>query len=325
MYEQLLNLDPVKINFSKAGMDLINFVLAFVMYGVALGIKPSVFKEIFKKPKSVILGAICQMILLPALTFLLVIILNDRITPMVAMGMILVAACPGGNISNFMSQLSKANSELSISLTAISTSLSPLTTPGNFALWGGLYVRYLNKHAAGALQPLEIPISDVMVTVFILLGIPLILGLLTNKFLPKVSKKLKKPMQIFSILFFVLMVVLAFGNNLQLFLQYIWYIFFIVLIHNALALSIGYGVGTTFKISREDRRTLTIETGIQNSGLGLVLLFNPKIFPPDLMNGGMLFITAWWGIWHIISGLTVSAMFNYSTKRRLAKAQKVNT
>jgi BASS family bile acid:Na+ symporter len=152
----------------------------------------------------------------------------------------------------------------------------------------------------------------------------LILGLLTNKYLPKVSEKLKKPMQVFSILFFILMVVLAFGNNLQLFLQYIWYIFFIVLIHNGLALAIGYGTSTVFKLPREDRRTITIETGIQNSGLGLVLLFNPKIFPPDLMNGGMLFITAWWGIWHIISGLAVSAMFNYSTRRRLARAQKVN-
>jgi BASS family bile acid:Na+ symporter len=263
------------------------------------------------------------MVLLPAFTYLLVVILNDRITPMVAMGMILVAACPGGNISNFMSSLSKANIELSVTLTALSTSLAPLTTPGNFALWGGLYVRYLNKQAAGALQPLEIPISEVMITVFIL-GIPLILGLLTNKYLPKVSEKLKKPMQVFSILFFILMVVLAFGNNLQLFLQYIWYIFFIVLIHNALALAIGYGTGTVFKLPREDRRTITIETGIQNSGLGLVLLFNPKIFPPDLMNGGMLFITAWWGIWHIISGLAVSAMFNYSTRRRLARAQKVN-
>ena len=324
MYEQLLNLDPVKINFSKAGIDMINIVLAFVMYGVALGIKPSLFKEVFKKPKSVILGAICQMVLLPAFTYLLVLVHNAHKTPMVAMGMILVAACPGGNISNFMSSLSKANVELSVTFTALSTSLAPLTTPGNFALWGGLYVRYLNKQAAGALQPLEIPISEVIITVFILLGITLILGLLTNKYLPKVSEKLKKPMQVFSILFFILMVVLAFGNNLQLFLQYIWYIFFIVLIHNALALAIGYGTGTVFRIPREDRRTITIETCIQNSGLGLVLLFNPKIFPPDLMNGGMLFITAWWANWHLISGLAVSVMFNNSTRRRLAKAQKVN-
>jgi len=113
-------------------------------------------------------------------------------------------------------------------------------------------------------------------------------------------------MQIFSLLFFVLMVVLAFSNNLHIFMKYIFYIFFLVLCHNALALSTGYGVATVFRLPDIDRRTLTIETGIQNSGLGLVLLFNPKIFPPDIAIGGMLFVTAWWGIWHIISGLSIS-------------------
>lgn len=320
MYEQLLNLDPVKINFSKGGMDIINIVLAFVMFGVALGIKPSMFKRVFQSPKSVILGFICQTFLLPALTFLLVIIFNQQITPMVAMGMILVAACPGGNISNFMTQLSKGNSELSVSLTAISTTISPITTPTNFALWGGLYVKYLNKHAEGALQVLHIDIFDIFVTVFILLGIPLAIGMLTTHYFPKFAQKIKKPMQYFSIIFFIAMVVLSFSNNLQLFLEYIWFVFFIVLAHNALALSIGFGVGSMFKVPRADRRTLTIETGIQNSGLGLVLLFNPKIFPPDLMNGGMLFITAWWGIWHILSGLTISTLFNLSDRRRARNA-----
>lgn len=319
MYEQLLNLDPVKINFSAGGMRIINIVLAFVMFGVALGIKPSMFKKVFTKPKSVILGACSQLICLPAVTFLIVLIFKDNITPMVAMGMILVASCPGGNISNFMTQLSKGNSELSVSLTAISTTLSPVMTPFNFAFWGGLYVRYLNKHAAGALQPLEIPWWDVFTTVFILLGIPLALGMLTTHYLPKVAQKMKKPMQYFSIIFFLAMVIMSFSNNFHLFLQYIWYVFFIVLIHNFLALSTGWTMGSLGKLSRKDRRTLTIETGIQNSGLGLVLLFNPKIFPPDLMNGGMLFITAWWGIWHIISGLTVSFIFNRADARQMAR------
>ena len=314
MYEQLLNLDPIKINFSKSGMDIINLVLAFVMYGVALGIKPAMFKEVLKKPKSVILGLICQLILLPAFTFFLVVILNSNITPMIAMGMILVAACPGGNISNFMTHLSKGNSELSVTLTAISTSLATFTTPFNFAFWGGLYVKYLNKHAEGALQVLHIDMWDIFSTVFILLGIPLFLGVLTTHFLPKISEKLKKPLQYISILFFIAMVILSFSNNLTIFLKYIWFVFFIVLIHNTLALSIGFSVASLFKLSRADRRTLTIETGIQNSGLGLVLLFNPKIFSPDLMNGGMLFITAWWGIWHVISGLTISTIFNFSKK-----------
>lgn len=93
-------------------------------------------------------------------------------------------------------------------------------------------------------------------------------------------------------------------------MKYIGYVFLIVLIHNGLALSSGYGVASLFGLPDADRRTLTIETGIQNSGLGLVLLFNPKIFPPELQLGGMLFITAWWGIWHIISGLTIASRWH---------------
>lgn len=310
MYEELLKLDDIRINFSAGGMHVINIVLAFVMFGVALGIRPAMFKEVLKKPKSVFVGLFSQLVVLPALTFLLIVVFNQYITPMVAMGMILVASCPGGNISNFMSQLSKANTELSVTLTAITTSLSTVLTPANFALWGGLYVNFVNQNAGRALRELHIDVFQMFETVFILLGVPLVLGILVSHYLPKVAQKLKKPMQYFSILFFIMMVVLAFGNNVDLFLKYIGFIFILVLIHNGLALSTGFGMATIFKLPFADRRTLTIETGIQNSGLGLVLLFNPKIFPPEMAIGGMLFVTAWWGIWHIISGLSVSFLFS---------------
>jgi BASS family bile acid:Na+ symporter len=314
MYESLSKLDVIRINFSAGGMHVINIVLAFVMFGVALGIRPSTFRDVFYYPKSIVVGLCSQLFALPALTFLVVIILSPFITPMVAMGMILVAACPGGNISNFMSQLSKGNAELSISMTGVTTLISTLMTPFNFAFWGGLYVNYINKHACDALKVLEIPFVEMVQVVFILLGVPLILGMLVAKFLPKVAEKMKKPMQYLSILFFMVMVVMAFRNNFDLFLQYIPIIFILVLMHNALALSTGYGLGTLFKLPNTDRRSITIETGIQNSGLGLVLLFNPKIFPPDLAIGGMLFITAWWGIWHILSGLGIA--FFWSKKGR---------
>ena len=310
MYEQLLLLDDVRINFSASGMHAVNIVLAFVMFGVALGIRAQMFKNVFKYPKSVLIGFFSQVVGLPAMTFLLVILFNNWITPMVAMGMILVASCPGGNISNFMSQMSKAHIELSVSMTAISTALSTIITPFNFALWGGFYVNFVNKRAADALQILEIPVLQMFETIFILLGIPLILGMLTAKYLPKIAEKLKKPMQYFSLIFFVIMVVLAFGNNLNLFMKYIFFIFILVFIHNGSALALGYGLASAFRLPDIDRRTLTIETGIQNSGLGLVLLFNPKIFPPELAIGGMLFVTAWWGIWHIISGVTVSFLWS---------------
>lgn len=318
MYEQLLNLDNIRLNFSAGGMRIINIVLALVMFGVALGINPSEFKTVFVRPKSAIIGLVSQWILLPAMTFLLILIFRNQITPMVAMGMILVASCPGGNISNFMSSLSKANTELSISLTAITTLAATLVTPFNFAFWGGLYTRFLSRYADAALQPLHIDVWQTLETVFILLGIPLVLGMLFVRFFPRIAEKMKKPFQYFSLLFFIAIVALSFSNNFDLFLKYIFYIFIIVLVHNGLALGIGYAAGSAFRLPVRDRRTLTIEVGIQNSGLGLVLLFNPKIFPPELALGGMLFITAWWGVWHIISGLSVSFAFRYADKRRRA-------
>jgi BASS family bile acid:Na+ symporter len=306
MYDQLLVLDNIRINFSANGMHLVNLILAFVMFGVALGIRIQIFKEIFNHPKSVLIGLFSQWVALPAITFLLVVLFSNYITPMVAMGMILVAACPGGNISNFISQLSKGNTELSVSLTAVTTAFSTIITPFNFSLWGGLYVNFVNRQAGHALKELRIDNFQMFETVFLLLGIPLLLGILTVKFFPKVSEKLKKPMQYFSIVFFMAMIVMAFSNNLNLFLHYIFYIFLLVFIHNLAALCTGYSLASAFRLPAIDRRTITIETGIQNSGLGLVLLFNPKIFPPDVAIGGMLFVTAWWGVWHILSGLSLS-------------------
>ena len=121
---------------------------------MVLPIKPQIFVEVFKKPKSVLLGMLCQLILLPAFTCLLAILLTGWISPMMGLGMILVAACPGGNISNFMSSLAKANVELSVSLTVISTALAVILTPFNFWCWGSLY---LHTAAVSA----EIPSSGI--------------------------------------------------------------------------------------------------------------------------------------------------------------------
>ncbi len=306
-------INSIMVNMNEGGMNALNIVLAFVMFGVALGIKPRTFVEIAKNPKSVILGAICQMIFLPALTFLLAISFTGWISPMIGLGMILVAACPGGNISNFMTSLSKGNVELSVSLTAVSTGFSIFATPINFAFWGNMYLNFIGNRQV--LPELSIPFWEVFKTIVILLGIPLVLGVLCSQYLPKVAQKLKKPMSYLSIAFFVAMVIIMFYNNFDNFMKCINYIFFVVLLHNLLALLIGFSTGTFFKVPRKDRRTLTVETGIQNSGLGLVLLLNTNIFPAEIWHGqygGMLVIAAWWGIWHIISGLTVSYLFNRS-------------
>lgn len=312
--ELATQIDGIQVTLNAGGMNTINIVLAFVMYGVALGIKPRVFIDVIRQPKSVLLGVCCQLILLPLLTFLLILAVGEWISPMMALGMILVASCPGGNISNFISSLSKANIELSVALTAISTALAVFMTPFNFAFYGNLFLK-LSPMAAD-LPSLSIPIWDVFKTIFILLGIPLTLGILTSQYRPKLAEALKKPFRWVSVVFFLAMVVLSFWNNRNAFLQCIQYIFLVVLVHNLLALATGFSVASIFKLPRADRRTLTIETGIQNSGLGLVLLLGTNIFAGFPAHGGILVITAWWGVWHIISGLAVASVFHLTNKYR---------
>lgn len=310
MKEQLEALNSVTINFGEGGMTIVNIILAFVMFGVALGIKPDTFKDVFRNPKSVIVGVLLQWVGLPLITFIICLILNPWITPMIALGMILVACCPGGNISNFISSLSKGNVELSVSMTAITTALAPLVTPLNFFIWGNLYTYFVSVRAD--IPTLHIPFMPMLQQILLLLGVPIVLGLLFSKRHPNATKKITKPAQMLSILLFIGMVIVSFSQNFQIFITHLFYVVIIVLIHNAAALATGYFGGKLAKLPVRDCRSLTVEIGIQNSGLGLVLLFNPAIFPPEIWHnhyGGMLFITAWWGIWHIVSGLTVATLF----------------
>ncbi|MDA3816598.1 MAG: bile acid:sodium symporter family protein [Prolixibacteraceae bacterium] len=307
MFDSLEVLDHVRLNFSQGSLLFLNIALAIIMFGVALSIKFNEFKEVVKKPRPTIIGYISQFFVLPAITFLLVMII--RPTPSVALGMILVASCPGGNISNFLSSLANGNSALSVTMTALATLSAIFMTPFNFSFWGEMYVNFYNKRGGEFLRPLEIEPLQMFITVFIILGIPVILGLLFNNYLPRIALKVKKPLQRFSILFFLIMVFVMLKNNFEQFTVSIHLIFIIVLLHNALALGSGFGLASIFKLKRKDRRSISIETGIQNSGLALTLMFNPKIFPPDFELGGMAVIAGWWGIWHIISGLIMASLW----------------
>jgi len=311
MYEQLTQLDNIRLVFDAKGLIALNITLGIIMFGIALGIKLNNFKKIVTMPKPVIVGVISQFILLPAVSFLLVILLKDYVTQGVALGIILVAACPGGNISNFISSLAKGNVELSVSLTAISTLLAVFMTPLNFAFWGGLYIDFSNAQAASdLLKPLSIDKAEMFMSVLMLLGIPIVLGMLFSWKFPSITKKIVKPIQTISIIVFMSFVIIAFIKNYDYFINYIAWVMVIVLIHNAVALLTGFSISSVFGVKRRNRRSITIETGIQNSGLALVLLFNQNIFDPDLPLGGMMFIAAWWGIWHIVSGLGLAAFLN---------------
>lgn len=315
--EQLASLDSVNLALGSGTGLIMSIVLALIMFGIALGIKVDTLKNIFIKPKSIITGLTLQWIFLPLVTFLLIMAMNPFLTPMVSLGMILVASCPGGNISNFMSSFSKGNVELSVSMTAVSTVFAPVITPFNFWFWGNLYLKFAALSGTLTIPHLAIPFGEIFKTVFIILGIPIILGVLFARYFPKVTAKIKSPFNIFSIAVFLIMVLGMFIPNWHIFIEYIIFIFILVLIHNACAFGTGYVGATLMKLPRIDRRSITIEVGIQNSGLGLTMLLNTAIFRPEIWNnpetgvmyGGMLFVTAWWGIWHIVSGLAISSVF----------------
>ncbi len=287
-------IDNVQLNFNQDSLWILNICLGIIMFGVALGLKINDFKDVARHPKSALLGVAAQFLVLPALTFVLVFLLQPA--PSIALGMIMVAACPGGNISNFISQMSGGNAALSVSLTAIATILAIIFTPLNLELWASLYPPTRSILREVSLEPLQ-----VFKTVGLILGIPLILGLICVHKLPGLAARLVKILKPLSLMIFAGFVIIAFSNNWSVFLDHIHAIILIVLLHNAVALSAGYGLGALFRRPLRDRKTLAIETGIQNSGLGLLLIFS-------YFNGlgGMAIVAAWWGIWHIISGLLIA-------------------
>ena len=291
-------IDQVRLNFNPQGLFIINAAIGLMMLGVALELKLDDFRRIFTAPKAPMIGLAAQFILLPAFTFLLTLILQPP--PSIALGMILVAACPGGNLSNIITYLARGNCAVSVSMTAVSTAAAVFMTPFNLALWGSL-----NPATARILREVSLSPLDVFVNVFIILGLPLMAGLMISRYCPSLVVKVRKPFKIFSLIFFIGIVAAALIANWQNFINYVGLVFFAVLIHNALALNIGYWSGRFLGLDRQDTRAVSIEVGIQNSGLGLVLVFN---FFEGL--GGMAIITAWWGIWHIIAGLIAAFIFS---------------
>jgi BASS family bile acid:Na+ symporter len=311
MYESLQALDHVRIDFNAESQLFLNFAIAFIMFGVALELKTEHFKRIIINPKLPAIGAISQFVMMPLMTIILAILFREYITMTVGLGMVLIAACPGGNISNFMCSLAKGNVALSVSLTAVSDLGALILTPFNFAFWGNIFVWvYTTSGQSNLVQTLEIDPFHVFTTILLIMGAPLVLGIITNHKLPNFTSKIVIWMKRASILIFVAIVAVIFAKNFDIFLDHIKYIAIIVFIHNTLSFILGYNFAKLFKLDEKDRKAISIETGIQNTGLALALLFNPKIFDPELAIGGMTIMAAWWGVWHIIAGLSLATYWS---------------
>jgi len=297
-------LDQIQLNFNPQGLMVVNIAIGLMMLGVALDLKLDDFKRIIAAPVAPAIGLVAQFLLLPAFTFLLLQVLDPL--PSIALGMILVAACPGGNLSNIITYLAKGNTAVSVSMTAISTVAAIVMTPLNLTLWGSL-----DSDTASILRQVSLSPLDVLVTVFLILGVPLIVGISLSKAFPTLANRVRKPFKIVTLVFFVAIVLIALFRDWQNFVHVIGFVAFAVFLHNALALTLGYTSAWVARLPERDRRAISIEVGIQNSGLGLVLVFN---FFDGL--GGMAVVVAWWGIWHIIAGLTAALIFS---RRKLAE------
>lgn len=299
----LADIDSLNLKFSESTQIILKIILGLIIFGVALDMKWEDFSKVWKNPKPMLLGLATQLILFPFFTYLMILAAEKMGTPFhpsIALGMLLVAACPGGNMSNFFTHIAKGNTALSVTMSAISTMAAAFMTPFNFSFWGSRLTT-----TASRMETLELSFLNMFIDVTIMLAVPMAIGLWMAYQFPKFAKKMHHPMRYFSVGFFLLLVVLAFASNFNNFITYIGAVALIVAAQNALALGSGYGVASLFGARGADRRTITIEVGIQNSGLGLILCFQ---YFSSL--GGMALITAWWGIWHIVSGLAISSWWS---------------
>jgi BASS family bile acid:Na+ symporter len=291
-------LDQIQLNFDSGSILVLNLVLAALMFGVALELHPRDFARLLKAPRAAAVGLLCQFLLLPAATFALVKIIDP--TPSVALGMMLVAACPGGNISNVICYLSGANTALSVGMTAVSSSAATVLTPLNFAFWASLHASTGGLLAEVSISPLE-----VLGTVFLVLGLPLAVGMFVGSRFPTLVYKLRKPVKTVAGVVFLTFVVGALVKNAQHLNAGLLPVLGVVVLHNGLALGLGYGVALASGLAPADRRTVCIEVGIQNSTLALAIIFS--VFHGM---GGMAIVAALWGLWHMIAGGALAVLWS---------------
>ena len=290
MLEHMNGIDDMAIHFSAQGLLLLNIVLAFIMLGISLELRKEDFTNLLRNKKTTIVGLTAHFLLLPALTFALVKLLHPP--PSVALGMILVGSCPGGNMSNLFTHFAKGNTALAVGLTSVSHFLAIVLTPLNFSFYGGL-----DASTATLFKEIQLPLGDVFQTVILVVVIPLTTGLTINHYKPDAARRAQKIMKPFSLIAFGVFLVVAFAGNAKAFANNLGLILPLVIIHNALALSSGYLFSRVARLDFRDCKTITFETGVQNNGLGLILIFT-------FFNGmgGMALVAACWGIWHLVTG-----------------------
>lgn len=292
-----MNVDDIRIAFDSGSLTTLKIVLGLILFGIAMDTRLSDFRLALRKPRAFAVAVAAQFALLPALTFLLTLLLG--VQGSVALGMILVACCPPGNVSNILTHRARGDVALSVSMTAVGNVLAIAMLPLNFAFWGHL-------HPTGREYFTEISVApwDMLSEVLLVIALPFALGLTVSHLLPQVAARTHRVVGILSFVALGGIIVIAVANNWTLFVAYIGVVAVAVFLHDALALGLGYGIARGFRLDVPARKAMTFEVGIRNAGLGLLFVFS---FFDGL--GGMALVAAWWGVWDIIAGLVVAVVW----------------
>lgn len=299
-----MNVDDVVLSFTPGTLMILNVVLGLIMLGIALDTSPSDFRIVAKHPRPFLIAILAQLLLLPIVTFLLTLVLP--VTPSMALGMILVACCPPGNISQVLTHRSGGNVALSVSMTAVGNLLYIVAMPLSIAFWGSLHPTARELLREVALNPWQM-----LLEILLIVGLPFAAGLLLRARLPRLAQRLQPFVKWFSLLALVGFIIGALVGNWAVFLSVLGIVVLVVTVHDAVALGLGYGTAVLGGLGTRERKAMTFEVGIRNAGLGLGLVF---AFFGGL--GGMAIVAGWWGIWDIVAGLVVAGFWARHTKKR---------
>ena len=266
----------------------INYLLMIVMFGMGLTMKAEDFANVFTRPKDVIIGCLSQYLIMPALAFGLGMLFGLREELLV--GVILVGTCPGGTSSNVITYLSKGDTALSVGMTSISTLLSPFLTP----ILTYLYLR----------TSVTVDVKSMFCSIVEVVLIPIGLGLLINRYFGKFATKVKEALPVVSIFAICLIVAAVVSHNSESIKTTGAVILIVVILHNLLGYLLGYLAGTVFKMNIPRKKAISIEIGMQNSGLAATLA--TTAFPNLAMATvpGAIF-----SVWHNISGAILAGVF----------------
>ena len=298
------DIDSVVLNFDESSLDLLRYVIAAIMLGIALDTKVADFRRALRKPRAMAVAIAAQFLLLPAITFVLTLLLQVRGS--VALGMILVAACPPGNVSNILTHRARGDVALSVSMTAVGNVLAIFLMPLNVAFWGSIH-----PTASEKLREFDLDTLSMLGEVAFVIGIPFALGMAVSARFPAFAGRAHPWVSKVAVLALLTFIVAGLAGNWSTFLEYIGVVLVAVFLHDALALAVGYTIARGARLDGYSTRAMTFEVGIRNAGLGLLIVFT---FFGGL--GGMAVVAAWWGIWDIIAGLAVATWWARRTPDR---------